>query len=244
MKTWQISVKLNNVRKTFGTKTALDISSCEIHPGEIIGLVGNNGAGKTTLFRIILDLLKVDKNGSVFINDFNTDKCEDWKDITGAYIDNGFLIDYLTPDEFFSFVGKINDIDNEEINKQLKILENFLGDEILGQNKLLRNLSAGNQQKVGIAAAMLHTPGLLILDEPFNFLDPSSQLTMKRLLADYNKQTGATVLFSSHNILHTLDICNRVILLEQGKIIKDISCTSENSKQVMDEIEKYFEHHS
>lgn len=244
MKTWQISVKLNNIQKTFGSKKALDITSLNIQPGEIIGLVGNNGAGKTTLFRIILDLLQADKGGAAFINDINTAKCEEWKNMTGAYIDNGFLIDYLTPDEYFSFIGKINDICNENIKEQINVFKAFLGNEIIGQKKLLRDLSAGNQQKVGIVAALIHSPGLLILDEPFNFLDPSSQLAMKHLLEEYNKKTGATILFSSHNLSHTLDICSRVVLLEHGKIIKDVYCTPENNQQIITEIENYFEYNA
>lgn len=207
-----------------------------------MGLVGNNGAGKTTLFRIILDLLQPDKGGKASINEFVTNECEDWKDITGAYIDPGFLIDFLTPEEYFDFIAKVNNIGKDEVAEHLQKFEHFMGGEVIGQNKLIRNLSAGNQQKVGIIAAMLHKPGLLILDEPFNFLDPSSQLAMKRILEEYNRETGATILVSSHNLSHTLDICSRVTLLEHGHILKDLDhLTNDNRQQVVDEIEHYFE---
>ena len=109
--------------------------------------------------------------------------------------------------------------------------------EIIGQKKLIRNLSAGNQQKVGILAAMLRNPQLLILDEPFNFLDPSSQMAMKHMLEEYNKQTGATILVSSHNLSYTLDICTHVALLEHGKIIKDYP---KSDSEAIKEIEEYF----
>ena len=242
MKTWQVSVKLDNIKKTFGDKVVLDIPEFTINQGDIMGLVGNNGAGKTTLFRIILDLLQPDKGGKASINEFVTNECEDWKDITGAYIDPGFLIDFLTPEEYFDFIAKVNNIGKDEVAEHLQKFEHFMGGEVIGQNKLIRNLSAGNQQKVGIIAAMLHKPGLLILGEPFNFLDPSSQLAMKRILEEYNRETGATILVSSHNLSHTLDICSRVTLLEHGHILKDLDhLTNDNRQQVVDEIEHYFE---
>lgn len=242
MKTWQVSVKLDNIKKTFGDKVVLDVPEFTINQGDIMGLVGNNGAGKTTLFRIILDLLQPDKGGKASINEFVTNESEDWKDITGAYIDPGFLIDFLTPEEYFDFIAKVNNVSKDDVALHLQKFEHFMGGEVIGQNKLIRNLSAGNQQKVGIIAAMLHKPGLLILDEPFNFLDPSSQLAMKRMLEEYNRETGATILVSSHNLSHTLDICSRVTLLEHGHILKDFDhLTTENRQQVVDEIEHYFE---
>jgi len=241
MKTCQVSVQLETLKKVFGENVALDIDSFTINSGDVLGLVGNNGAGKTTLFRLILDLLKPN-TGEVTIKtddaEYITSKTEDWKAFTGAYIDSGFLIDYLTPDEYFSFIGKVNNIPKEEIDEQLKRYADFMSGEVCGQNKLIRNLSAGNQQKVGIISALLDQPSLLILDEPFNFLDPSSQIAMKYLLEDYNKQTGATIIVSSHNLTHTLDICTRVALLEHGRIIKDYN---KDNTDMIAEIEQYFE---
>lgn len=241
MKTCQVSVQLETLKKVFGENVALDIDAFTINSGDVLGLVGNNGAGKTTLFRLILDLLKPN-TGYVTIKtedaEYITSNCEDWKTFTGAHIDSGFLIDYLTPDEYFAFIAKVNGIPKEDIDEQLKRYEDFMNGEVCGQNKLIRNLSAGNQQKVGIIAALLNQPSLLILDEPFNFLDPSSQIAMKYLLEDYNKQTGATILVSSHNLTHTLDICTRVALLEHGHIIKDYS---KADTDMIAEIEQYFE---
>lgn len=231
---------IDNLKKTFGDKIALNIDKYIVHSGEIIGLVGNNGAGKTTLFRIILDLLQPDNgtasvevDGKVYV----TSKCEEWKSYTGAYIDSGFLIEYLTPEEYFYFIGKVNGFDKETVDAELSKFEHFMNGEVVGQNILIRNLSAGNKQKVGIIAAMLHKPQLLILDEPFNFLDPSSQLAMKFLLESYNKETGCTIIVSSHNLTHTLDICTRVTLLEHGVVLKDYDKTYAD---VTSEIEDYF----
>lgn len=231
---------IDNLKKTFGDKIALNIDKYIVHSGEIIGLVGNNGAGKTTLFRIILDLLQPD-NGTVSVEVdgkvYVTSKCEEWKSYTGAYIDSGFLIEYLTPEEYFYFIGKVNGLDKETVDAELSKFEHFMNGEVVGQNILIRNLSAGNKQKVGIIAAMLHKPQLLILDEPFNFLDPSSQLAMKFLLESYNKETGCTIIVSSHNLTHTLDICTRVTLLEHGVVLKDYDKTYAD---VTSEIEDYF----
>lgn len=240
-----MNLTLDNVRKTFGEKVALDIDKYEIHSGEIVGLVGNNGAGKTTMFRIVLDLLQSD-TGKATIHgldadgqehSFVTTESEDWKDYTGAFVDTGFLIDYLTPEEYFNFIGKICCIPADELKARIERFDTFMNGEVLGQKKLIRNLSAGNQQKVGIIGAMLARPQILILDEPFNFLDPSSQLAMKYLLEEYNRETKATIIVSSHNLTHTFDICTRVTLLEHGVIIKDYD---KDYAQLTSEIEEYF----
>ena len=196
-------ITISNIKKAFGKTVASDIPSFVINDGDILGLVGNNGAGKTTLFRMILDLLKPDE-GQVTINDVNPAESEEWKDWTGAYIDDSFLVDFLTPEEFFAFLGKINNIPQEEVDARLQPFERLAGGEIFGQKKLIRNLSAGNKQKVGIMSALLLRPKLVILDEPFNFLDPSSQNILKHILTDYNRETGATILISSHKIIRDL----------------------------------------
>ena len=193
---------IDKLKKNFGEKIAVDIEHYEINQGDMLGLVGNNGAGKTTLFRIMLDLLKAD-DGKVIINDIDVSQSEDWKSITGAFIDDGFLIDYLTPEEYFYFIGKMYGLKKEEVDERLIPFERFMSGEVIGHKKLIRNYSAGNKQKIGIISAMLHYPQLLILDEPFNFLDPSSQSIIKHLLKKYNEEHQATVIISSHNLNHT-----------------------------------------
>ena len=230
-------IKINNLKKSFGETIACNIPSFTVNDGDVLGLVGNNGAGKTTLFRMILDLLKPDE-GTVLIDNENPAENETWKEQTSAYIDEGFLIDYLTPDEYFAFLAKISNMPQQEVDERLKEYEKFAGEEVIGQNKLIRNLSSGNKQKVGIVAALLRQPKLLILDEPFNFLDPTSQNTLKRMLTDYSQKTGATIIISSHNLQHTIEISTRVVLLEKGVIIKDLMNENENAKE---ELTSYFE---
>lgn len=223
-------ITIDNLKKQFGETVACDIPSLTIADGEIIGLVGNNGAGKTTLFRLILDLLKADE-GHLSIDGVDPSTSESWKTMTGAYIDEGFLIDYLTPEEYFQFLARISGI--SDISDRLAQYERFAGGEVFGQKKLIRNLSAGNKQKVGIIAALVSEPRLVILDEPFNFLDPSSQNILKHVLTDYHQRTGATLLISSHNLQHTIDISTRVVVLERGTIVMDGA-----ERQ---ELEQYFE---
>jgi len=236
-----MNIKIENIKKTFGEKVAVNVQSFEIKSGEVLGLVGNNGAGKSTLFRLILDLLKAD-TGKVTMwdetNSVNVAESEEWKNWTGAYIDESFMIDYLTPEEYFDFIARISGISKEQMEEQLAKYEHFTAGEVLGQQKLIRNLSAGNKQKVGIIGALLLRPQILILDEPFNFLDPSSQSAFKHMMIDYNKETGATILISSHNLNHTVDICPRIALLENGEIIRDI--VNENGS-AQAELESYFD---
>ena len=242
-------IKIENLKKQFGETTACDIPSFTVNNGDILGLVGNNGAGKTTLFRLLLDLLQADGGSVEYVfattpeasapgtMPINPAESEAWKQHVGAYIDEGFLIDFLTPEEYFAFLGKVSGIPQNEIDERLKTFERFANGEIFDQKKLIRNLSAGNKMKVGIMSALIRKPKTVILDEPFNFLDPTSQLVLKHLLTDYQKETGATILISSHNLQHTVDISTRIALLEHGHIIRDLS-NSEGSATA--ELQEYF----
>ena len=253
MSTWKVSVQaailkplknvitimniiIENLRKNFGEKPAVNINQFEIPSGQVLGLVGNNGAGKSTLFRLMLDLIKADE-GRVLMGSTDVSQTEEWKSWTGAFVDESFLIDYLTPDEYFQFVARISGTPDEEYQSFLARFEHFMAGELMGQNKLIRNLSAGNKQKVGIVAAMLLRPKVLILDEPFNFLDPSSQSAIKNLLLEYNRETGATILVSSHNLQHTVDISPRIALLENGVNIRAIDNADGKAQE---ELENYF----
>lgn len=249
-----MKIKIENLKKCFGEKTAVDIDAFEIKDGEMLGLVGNNGAGKTTLFRLMLDLLKADDGRVTFVplpegdheeegalpesaDAINPAESEEWKHLTGAYIDEGFLIDFLTPEEYFEFIGKVCGMTAEAIAEREKDFEQLMAGEIMGQKKLIRDFSAGNKQKIGIVAALFNRPQLVVLDEPFNFLDPSSQNVQKHLLTNYNRETGATILISSHNLQHTVDISTRIALLENGRIINDLPNEAGSAEKTL---EAYF----
>lgn len=224
-------IKIENLQKAYGTQMALDIPAIVINPGEMTGIVGNNGAGKTTLLRLTLNLIKA-TSGSVLISSQDVSKSTAWKMHTASYLDEGFLIDFLTPEEYFYFTGKAYGLTPQEVDENLSILNKFLGVEIVGTRKYIRELSAGNRQKVGIAAALHANSKLLVLDEPFNFLDPTSQILLRNILKAKNTQSNTTMLLSSHNINHLTEICSRIILLENGKIIKDISAAEGDLSEV------------
>lgn len=243
-------IRINQLQKHFGDKTAVDIPDLFIGRGEIIGLVGNNGAGKTTFFRLMLDLLKADHGSVVYsmpteeclpsessIADVNLAVSEEWKHFTGAYLDDGFLIDFLTPDEYFSFIGQTFGLDKEEIKERVDRFSSFTNWQESEQKKLIRDFSAGNKQKIGIIAAMMGDPKVLLLDEPFNFLDPSSQNYLKKMIQEYNARTHATILVASHNLQHTIDISTRILLMENGKIIRD---QANDNEEALREINDYF----
>jgi len=214
-------ITIDHLSKSFGNHTVVDIPLLQVNKGEVLGLIGNNGAGKTTTLRLILDLLKAD-SGSVLINNTDVSKDEAWKEYSGAFLDNNFLIDFFTPEEYFTFIGKLHKMSGEDIKKSLHKYEKFMNGEILNHKKYIRHFSSGNKQKIGIIGAMISNPDLLILDEPFNFLDPSSQIEMKHLLQSLSTQIGTTIVISSHNLNYIYDVSTRILLLEKGHIIRDV----------------------
>ncbi|MFV0538870.1 MAG: ABC transporter ATP-binding protein [Dysgonomonas sp.] len=230
-----MNIQIEKLVKRFGKQVAIDIPELNIEQGSLIGIVGNNGAGKTTLFRLILDLLKADM-GHVYSNNVDVSKNEDWKMYTGSFLDNRFLIDFLMPEEYFYFVGETYNLTKDVVDERLNTFSRFMNDEILGKKKYIRNFSAGNKQKIGIIAAMMIQPQVLILDEPFNFLDPSSQIEIRDMILKMNKENGTTILISSHNLNYTTDISSHVILLEKGIVIKNLV----NSEEARQELNSYF----
>ena len=228
-------IRIRDLKKIYGRTTALSIPQLEIGRGEIFGLVGNNGAGKTTMFRLILDLTGATE-GEVWIKSMPVKKQEDWKMITGSYLDEGFLIDYLSPSEYFSFVGRLHGWTEDDYSRFYHSLEGFCADDILHGKKPIRSLSQGNKNKIGIIASLMGDPELVILDEPFAHLDPSSQIILKRLIKKINSDRGTTMLISSHDLMHVTEICNRIVLLEEGLILKDLHTAG----GTLGELEEYF----
>ncbi|MDR0605498.1 MAG: ABC transporter ATP-binding protein [Bacteroidales bacterium] len=228
-------IQVFNLQKMYNGINVLDIPELTIKQGESFGLVGNNGAGKTTLFRLILDLIEA-SNGYVEIENQKVAHKDSWKSIVGSFLDEGFLIDYLTPDEYFSFVGKLYHKSKGDIADFMESMKDFFNGEITGIQKLIRDFSKGNQKKIGITAALLGDPKILILDEPFTALDPSSQIRLKRFLNDLQQKTNITMLISSHDLNHITEVCKRIVVLEKGIIVKDIKTDTETLK----DLESYF----
>ncbi|WP_413670226.1 ABC transporter ATP-binding protein [Mucilaginibacter sp. Mucisp86] len=228
-------IEVRNLKKVYNGITVVDVPTLQINKGESVGLVGNNGAGKTTLFRMVLDLIRAE-SGEILSNGEVVAGHEKWKDYTAAYLDEGFLIDYLTPEEYFYFIGGLHSLNRAHVDEVLVGLTDFFNGEILKKGKYIRDLSKGNQCKVGVAACLLQEPQLLMLDEPFANIDPSTQFRLKNLLKDLNKNKGVTTIVSSHDLNHITDVCDRILLMEKGVIIKDIATSS----STLNKLEAYF----
>src|ERR1700733_9032664 len=228
-------IEIKNLKKVYNGVTVVNVPHIEIKKGESVGRVGNNGAGKTTLFRMMLDLIRPEA-GEVLSNDEVVAGSENWKNYTASYLDEGFLIDYLTPEEYFYFIGGLHQQSRAHIDDFLTGLSDCFNGEILKKGKYIRDLSKGNQSKVGIASCLLQSPELLMLDEPFANIDPTTQFRLKNMLKDMNKNKGVTTFISSHDLNHITDVCDRILLMEKGKIIKDIATSS----STLNELEEYF----
>ncbi|MEM6646576.1 MAG: ABC transporter ATP-binding protein [Bacteroidota bacterium] len=231
-----MNIDVHQLIKRYGPAFDMEIGEYHVLEGDAIGLVGNNGAGKSTFLRLVLDLAKANR-GYVLINGRNVADSITWKAFTGSYLDESFLIDYLTPDEYLAFVGQVYGYERAQLHAALDPFRSFYTDEPLGQTtKYLRELSKGNMKKVGLIAAMFIRPKLLILDEPFANLDPRSQIQLKQLLGDLNTD-GSTLIVSSHDLLHVTDICNRITIMKSGRIVKDIHATEMSYR----ELEQFFQ---
>ncbi len=228
-------IQTENISKKYGEAEVLNIPSLDIPKGQSFGLVGNNGAGKTTYFNLLLDLIKP-TTGEITNNDVIVNRSEDWKTFTGSFIDESFLIGYLTPEEYFDFIGDLRGMNKADVRSYLAQFEELFNGEIIGKKKYLRDLSKGNQKKAGIVAAMMGNPQVVILDEPFANLDPTTQIRLKKILKTLTEDREVTVLISSHDLSHVTEVCERIVVLEKGLLVKDI----QTSEETLKELESYF----
>ncbi|WP_138432490.1 ABC transporter ATP-binding protein [Winogradskyella algicola] len=228
-------IHTKDLSKAYNGTTVLNIDELTIPKGQSFGLVGNNGAGKTTYFSLLLDLIKP-TTGRITSNEVVVDQSEDWKPFTSAFIDESFLIGYLTPEEYFYFIGDLRGQNKADIDALTSQFEDFFNGEILGKKKYLRDLSKGNQKKAGIVAALIGNPEVIILDEPFANLDPTTQIRLKQILKDLAQKQGVTILVSSHDLMHVTDVCERIVVLEKGNVVKDL----ETNPTTLKELEAHF----
>ena len=224
-------ITTSNLSKTYSGNQVLNIETLDIPKGQSFGLVGNNGAGKTTYFSLLLDLIQP-TTGYIKSNEIQVNKSEDWKPFTSAFIDESFLIGYLTAEEYFYFIGELRGQNKADIDSLVAQFEDFFHGEILGQKKHLRDLSKGNQKKAGIVAALIGNPEVIILDEPFANLDPTTQIRLKGIIKDLSEKQSVTVLISSHDLMHVTDVCERIVVLEKGEIVKDLATSTATLKEL------------
>ncbi|HDZ04482.1 hypothetical protein LCGC14_0078880 [marine sediment metagenome] len=224
-------ITIENLSKIYGSQEVLNIESLNIPTGQSFGLVGNNGAGKTTLFSLLLDLIQP-TTGHIINNEVQVNTSEDWKPFTSSFIDETFLIGYLTPEEYFYFIGDLRGQNKADVDALLSQYDDFFHGEILGQKKYLRDLSKGNQKKAGIVASFIGNPKVVILDEPFANLDPTTQIRLKQIIKELAEQNDVTVLVSSHDLIHVTEVCERIVVLNKGEVVKDIQTSTETLKEL------------
>ncbi|HMP29321.1 MAG TPA: ABC transporter ATP-binding protein [Saprospiraceae bacterium] len=226
---------IKNLVKKYNGVEVLQIEHLELYKGTTIGLVGNNGAGKTTLMRCMLDLIKP-TSGQIYFEGNDISTYEDWKRYVGAYLDENMLLNFLTPDEYFDTLRKIYGLSDEDKLIHLELFKNIFNDELLGHMKYIRDLSKGNLKKVGIASAIFNNPQAVLLDEPFENLDPRSQIKLNELFKHLKSETNTTILISSHDINHIAEISDRIIVLEKGSIVLDLM----DSQTMKEQLREYF----
>lgn len=211
-----MSLQIINLTKKFGEQTALNNINIEINNNEIIGLLGPNGAGKSTLMKSIVGSLKIE-DGQILFNgqDIREDEVATKKNI-GFLPENNPLYNEMYVKEYLHFVADIHQISKQRIDEVI---------ELVGitreKSKRISQLSKGYQQRVGLAQAILHSPDLLILDEPTNGLDPNQIIEIRNVIKQIGKEK--TVIFSTHIMQEVEALCSRVILIHQGNIIQDSS---------------------
>ncbi|MVO10140.1 ATP-binding cassette domain-containing protein [Flavobacterium sp. TP390] len=228
-------IHVNNLSKKYNGTTVLHIENLEIPKGQSFGLVGNNGAGKTTFFSLLLDLIQP-SSGKITSNNIQINTDESWKVFTTSFLDESFLIGYLTPEEYFYFIGELRGWNKADVDAFLTKYEDFFNGEILNNKKYLRDLSKGNAKKAGIIGALIGNPEIIILDEPFANLDPTTQIRLKKIIKSLAEDSNTTVLVSSHDLQHTVEVSDRIVVLEKGNIVKDLVPTTETLK----ELEEFF----
>lgn len=226
-------IEVSNLSKKYGEKQVLKIDSLQIPKGQSFGLVGNNGAGKTTFFSLVLDLIRP-STGKVTAKGVQVNISEEWKNFASAFLDDTFLIGYLTPEEYFYFIGELRGWNAARVDEFLKGMEEFFNGEVLNQKKYIRDLSKGNQKKVGITSTLIGSPELIVLDEPFANLDPSSQIRLKNLLKGLTENREVTMLISSHDLGHVTEVTERIAVLEKGFIQKDLVTNERTLKELDD----------
>lgn len=225
---------IKNLAKDFDGKLALDIQELTIQQGECVGIVGNNGAGKTTLFRTTLDLIKPGR-GSVEIFGQKVQGSDHWKGQVHAFVDESFLIDFLKPIEYLNFIAKTIGVGKEDVKRLLEHYSDFVNDDIRENKKMIRELSTGSKIRVGVLSTLIGDPKLIILDEPFAHLDPTSQARLMKMVRTKAAE-GVTMILSSHNLQSVVDVCSRIVLIEAGQIKRDLS----TSQGTLEELEAYF----
>jgi ABC-2 type transport system ATP-binding protein len=210
-------LSIDNLKVTYGDLVAVNGLTLAVKPGEVYGLIGANGAGKSSAIKSIMGLVKY-AGGKVMI--FGHDPSSDGvvtRSLIGYVPEVSLLYDALTPREYLEYVASIRRLDSEAVTARLNDFSSALQIE-REMDQAIATLSNGTRQKVMLVGALLHQPPLLLLDEPFNSLDPRSVRIMKDLLATYVKHGERSILFSTHTMEVAEMLCHRVGILDHGRL--------------------------
>ena len=229
-----MSITINQISKSYKNQKALDNISFTVKEGEIVGLLGPNGAGKSTLMKIITCYLDQDY-GKIELCNLDTQK----KNLTvknkiGYLAENNPLYTNMYVKEYLSFIANIYKLNNIKKHVALIIKETGLEQE---QSKKIKELSKGYKQRVGLAAALIHNPKILILDEPTTGLDPNQLVEIRNLIKKIAK--NKTVLLSTHIMQEVDKMCNRIIIINKGKIVDDQKMTAIKKQKI--NLEEHFQ---
>jgi ABC-2 type transport system ATP-binding protein len=205
------------VTVAFGAITALDAVSLSVPRGSITGLIGRNGAGKSTSIRVLAGLISPDSGEAELLGSAVRELPVEVRGRTGYLLSEPALFSYLTPRETLRFLAEVYGVPRAEGERRTEELLAYFDLQDAG-DRLVDGFSTGMLKRLGLAAAFVHAPRLLILDEPFEALDPLIVRKLKRLLTDYARD-GGSVLLSSHLIAAVDEICDRIVILERGRVV-------------------------
>ena len=211
-----MSLEIKKINKKYGDQDALIDVSFSLKKGDIVGFLGPNGAGKTTLMKIITSILKPD-SGHIIINGYDTQKNEiSTKRQIGYLAENNPLYKDMLVTEYLDFIASLYEIENKKDKVKEIIKKTGLESEI---KKKIEELSKGYKQRVGIAAALVHNPNVLILDEPTTGLDPNQLIEIRKLIQEIGQEK--IVLLSTHILQEIPKICNHIIIINKGRIVEN-----------------------
>jgi ABC-2 type transport system ATP-binding protein len=211
-------IELDAVTRRFGDLTAVDSITLSVEDGEIVGLLGHNGAGKTTLLRVINGLLPPDA-GTVRVRDLDPQTHgEQVRRTTGVLTEYPALDEYLSVQENLQVYAAINAVPRDIAASRIEALLTTL--DLAHKSEVpARDLSAGLKQHVALARALVHDPDVLLLDEPTTNMDPVAARRVRDLITDASRRRGHTVLLSTHNLAEAEELCDRVAIVRQGRLL-------------------------
>ena len=232
-------LKVTNLTKTFKNTTVVDNISFQVKPREIVGLLGENGAGKTTTLRMISTMLKI-SSGEAIVNGYLASKepIKVRKEIGILFGGDVGLYDRLTARENIKYFANLYGIDNKSADERINELsKRFEMDEFI--DKKVAKFSRGMKQKVSIARSIVHSPNVMLFDEPSTGLDVTAARTVHEFILKC-KEEGKTILFSSHSMAEVEKLCDRVVIINKGKLLEDCNLETLKIKYDSEDLEEVF----